>query len=382
MRSPDQLRQRLTRQWQDGELRETRLLDSAAWPVRLPIGRPAPGDLLERLPEVRGHIQAWRAVEVGEVVWQAVRYRSAAEAVEVPAEWWIRSPEEWGQAMEERALRQEVALLTRLLARVEPVFRPLLVRQRQLVLGRGVEEAERACAVAALIRPGMAQGRPLRALSVGGCDSKFFERNRALLIRLLEARFGAEALEGGLESFLGAEDAAEHWLLVAPLEPGLLPFRRQRVRAAELAVTPLPGSHLLVVENERALHQLPALPGTIAVLGAGLNLGWLRGAWVEGRAMAYWGDLDTWGLLLLASARACRPAVTPLLMDRATFDRHAAAHAVAEPVPAGPQPPEGLTPPEDDLYRHLLGLGRGRLEQEFLPMEEVRAAVTGWRHAS
>jgi hypothetical protein len=48
------------------------------------------------------------------------------------------------------------------------------------------------------------------------------------------------------------------------------------VPAAELATTGLPGTHVLVIENERSLYQLPSLPDTVAVLGSGLDLAWMR----------------------------------------------------------------------------------------------------------
>lgn len=80
--------------------------------------------------------------------------------------------------------------------------------------------------MAAQVTPGCADGRLLQALSIVGCDSKFFERNCPLLTRLLELRFGPAVAEQGLEGFLGALDEGEHWLLVAPLEPDLLPFEQ------------------------------------------------------------------------------------------------------------------------------------------------------------
>ena len=117
---------------------------------------------------------------------------------------------------------------------------------------------------------GCALGRPLRALSALGVDSKFFERNRGLLIQLLDVRFEGEVSDRGLgEEFLGALSEGDHWLLVAPLGPGLLPFSQQRIRASELQSVALPGSHVLIVENERCLHQLPALADTVACWGRG-----------------------------------------------------------------------------------------------------------------
>jgi len=66
------------------------------------------------------------------------------------------------------------------------------------------EEVIRAAKVALPLSHGCAEGRPLRALSILGTDSKFFGRHRALL--------------------------------VAALTPGLLPFARQRVPGWRAAV--------------------------------------------------------------------------------------------------------------------------------------------------
>src|SRR5690606_32849638 len=128
----------------------------------------------------------------------------------------------------------------------------------------------------------------------------FFERHRSLIIKLLDVRFNGLVSELGLETFLGALDETDHWLLVADLDGSLLPFRLMRVRHTELLTNSLPGSRLLIVENERCVHQLPKVLGTVAVLGAGLNLAWMEATWLSQCSLAYWGDLDTWGRTILA----------------------------------------------------------------------------------
>jgi hypothetical protein len=232
--------------------------------------------------------------------------------------------------------------------------------------------------VALQLQPGCADGKPLRALSVAGTDSKFFERNRQLVTLMLDILFDGQASEAGLETFLGAEDEGHHWLLIADLDGSLLPFSQMRVRAYELQSTPLPGQRLILVENERSLHQLPSAPDTIAVLGSGLNLSWLQASWLANKAVAYWGDLDTWGLTMLGRAREHLPQLTPLLMDRTTFERFADESAVEEPQAASVVVPPGLTESEAGLYHLLRRSDRGRLEQEFLPVNMVHKAVVNW----
>jgi len=378
MKTPGALREQLRRQWQNGATREQRLLDNRTWPLGLSIGKPGAAQMQQGVAAVREHIARWRRVDVGEVQWQAVAYRSLATPVDLPLKWVLRSAREWVAAMADPGIQQEYRLLSTIIAAVPPPYHPLLIRQRQQVLSRGAEETIWAATVAEALAPGCARGRPLRALSIAGCDSKFLERNRSLLIRLLALRFGEAVTDQGLERFLGAADEGEHWLLVAPLAPDLLPFEQLRLRSSELRRTPLPGRRLLVVENERSLYQLPELADTVAVLGAGLNLGWMQADWLGERAIAYWGDLDTWGLAMLADARRGQAATRALMMDELTFDAFAPQHAVVEPVCADPEPPTGLDTGEQALYRRLQGLDKGRLEQEFLPVEWVHRQLRQW----
>lgn len=379
MKSPAELALRWARQWEVADTREQRLLDARAWPISLPIGKPSTAEFTQRTTDVREHLKRWRAVGVGRVLWESVTYRGGSEAVDVPVQWVLDSPSEWSAACDDAAVRKEFERLGRLVAAADPVFHRTLVRQRHLLQDKPEAEISQAIELARVLTPGCAAGRPLRALGVCGVDSKFFERHRALIAQLLDARFDGRVSDLGLEAFLEALDESEHWLLIAPLAPGLLPFAQQRVRAREIATQPLPGSHLVIVENERCLHQLPSLLDTVAILGAGLNLEWLCAEWLQDRRIAYWGDLDTWGLLMLSRARERQPHLEPLLMSARLFDALAATSAVVESSPAGEQPPNGLTDRERELYVYLRKLEKGRLEQEMVPREQVMTEFVEWR---
>lgn len=379
MKSPNELGHKLAQQWQNTDLRAQRLLQPDIWPLRLPIGKPTASDLTQRLEHVRVHLEQWRQTDVGQVEWQAQRFRSTAESVEVPAYWVLRTPSEWVAATYDRTVRHEYQVLNRLAAATDSRFYQLMIRRRNLVLGRPEADVIRAAELAQVLSPGCAQGKPLRALALAGIDSKFFERNRALIIALLDVLHDRQATDLGLEAFLGAEDQGHHWLLLVDLDGDLLPFKQQRVRARELQQTPLPGDTILVVENEQCLHQLPATSGTLAILGAGLNLAWMQADWLNTKRIAYWGDIDTWGLTMLARAREYQPQLVPLLMTQAVFDEHRAGKAVVESEPSESLPEFGLTEAEQQLYRYLLSLQKCRLEQEFLPVETVYQAISSWQ---
>jgi hypothetical protein len=379
MKLPADLAARWARQWENPDLRESRLLDEAtAWPARLPIGRPTAADVNANWQETAARLRTWRELRQGTVLWETASYRATGAPVEIPVAWEISSPEEWIGAAADRRVRAEHESLRSLLAGTDPLFHGLLVRERSLWRDKAPGEVIQAARLAQLLEPGIAAGIPLRSLSLAGIDSKFYERHRGLILRLLDRRHDGEPTRQGLETFLDAARGNDHWLLLADLgmEPSL-PFPRIRVRATDLS-SRLEARALLVVENESCLHFLPDdLAGVVAVLGTGNDLSWLGSAKLRDTPVAYWGDLDTWGLTLLARARSHAPNLTPLLMTREIFDLHSPS-AVPEPSPASVDPPAGLTRGEAELYRYLLSLDCGRIEQEFLSVERVRVAIRAW----
>lgn len=376
MKSPVELAQQLARQWQNNALRAQRLLTPEPWPLKLTIGQPTASQVLQQAVRVQQHIQRWRLVTVGEVVFERKNYRRLAEAVELPSYWQINNPSEWVQACQDADVRHEFAALSELITASEPCMYELLVRERSLWRHKPLSEVHDTLVLAGKLTPGCAQGQPLRLLSGYGVDTKFVERHETLLRRLLDTRFADAASEQGLLNFLDALDEKDHWLLVRPLAEGLLPFQRLRLTSTELAQAALPATRILLVENERCEHLLPPLQDCIAVLGAGFNLAWLAGQALEGKQLYYWGDLDTWGLAMLARARQLRPNVQAVMMTQDVFTDYA-GFAVHEPQRAGDFDRSHLTSSEQALLVHLQEQEKGRLEQEFIPLERVHAEITG-----
>lgn len=392
MKSPQQLTQVLARYWQRSDWRETHMLPpGAGWPLRLAIGLPGSQVFLEQPALLREHLQQWQSVTdsgIGEVEWTKRRFRAASEPVDMPTHWLIHKPSQYLQAMAQlggRAQAQVVRdclVLQEVLGQVDSTLRRVLVRRLALWRDIPVSAVLTAARMAMELSPQCAQGKPLRALALQGNDSKFFERHGVLLKVLLDERFDGAASREGLTGFLGASEDADHWLLVRPLAPDLLPFCRLRLSTQDLLHTPLPGQRLLLVENEQCAHHLPAyLPATVAVLGAGLDLAWLQAPWLQQRQVAYWGDIDSWGLKMLATARSHVPHLHALLMDVPTFAAHA-QHAVEEPTPAPLQEcRQWLLPQERALADWLEQQSKGRLEQEFLATSTVEQALQGWMGA-
>lgn len=378
MKSPTELSERLSKQWQNAELREKRLLSADSWPMQLTIGLPSAQQFMNESTAIREHVTLWRKIKVGKVIWEEKKYVASSDAIELPKSWQINSPSDWIAATQNQTVIREFKILEHIVSEVDAIFHKTIIRKRSLIMSKKPEDVIKATHICLNLEANCAQGKPLRALSIANCDSKFFERHRKLITQLLDVKFDNVVSDLGLEQFLGAIDENDHWLLIVPLEKKLLPFKQLRIRASELLTNELPASQIIIIENEQCLHQLPPLENTIAILGAGLNLSWLKAHWFKKKKLAYWGDMDTWGLTILADARSKQAHLTALLMNQNVFDKYASRLAIIEPQTADPHPPSSLTDEEKLFYLMLYSSSKGRLEQEFLPENEVKRTFLEW----
>lgn len=382
MKSPSELAIKLRRQWNNATKRESRLIGGAdAWPILESIGLPKPGLITSDIDAVKRHVDKWRSVRIGKVIWQDVSYRATDTPVSVPTQWQLHKPTEWISACADRVIRAEFDQLVQLAEGTDAIYHSVLIRRRAIWRDKPMAEVIQACRLASLLTPGCVNDKPLRSVSIAGIDTKFFERNSALVSQLLDVRYEGEVSRMGLEVFLGAHNEKGHWLLLMDLDGSLLPFRKSRVSSGELSAVNIPGSRVVIVENESCQHLLPQLDDTVAVLGSGFDLGWMVNPCLNNRSIAYWGDIDTWGLQCLSKARATQPQLKALMMSRSVFAQNQHA-AVEEPVVAGSETPVQLCDDEEALYRELLISKRGRLEQEFLSAEFVKAAFNSWMQST
>lgn len=375
MKSPEALQEKLFKQWQLASYRVSRLLDAEQWPLSLSIGKPTSRQVEQESEAVNAHIRAWKQVTVGRVIWQTQSFKRLAEPLSVPVIWELAKPSQWVAAVNLSEMTGEFSLLDQVLHNAPKVFREPLIRKRHLWRGKTAFEVSRCISLATQLGPGSAEGKPLRLMAGLEVDTKFFERNANLLVALLDERFEGEASKQGLSVFLNAKLEDDHWLLVLPLQVGLLPFPRCRLSTKELEQCELPAKTILVIENERCEYLLPSFENTIAILGAGLDLGWLGSDVFKSKRVIYWGDIDTWGFQMLAKARQIKPDLIPLLMDKNTFERCQNNSAVNEPVKAKDVNLEFLSVEEQTLYQSIQNMEKGRLEQEFIPADMVEESL-------
>ena len=108
MRSPAELQSKLRRNWEHAALRESRLLGlPGVWPWTLSIGNPSSRRIRDQLDDVKRHLERWRQVNVGKVLWEQVVYRHVSQPVGIPVAWQLDKPSEWIEAIGDPRIRAE-----------------------------------------------------------------------------------------------------------------------------------------------------------------------------------------------------------------------------------------------------------------------------------
>ena len=221
-------------------------------------------------------------------------------------------------------------------------------------------------------------------------DTKFIERNKGILSELLpivapgcvgedmttfETRFG----------FRQKQLLLRFRLLDLTLMQALqIPFREFAIPLDEAILLRPNVLAVLVIENETTFLTLPALPGTIAIWGAGDAAAQLRHlTWLAAVRLFYWGDMDGHGFETLSTLRDGHQRVESVMMDAETFAKF--RHFAVPAAPFALQARLNLTSEEEEVFKIVIALNI-LLEQERLPItytaECLRARVSGGRNTS
>lgn len=218
-------------------------------------------------------------------------------------------------------------------------------------------------------------GLYLRQLPIPGIDTKFLERNEAILDSLIsvvipeytdltEKRFVAR-------HGLRLEDPQ---LRLRFLDPALqarcgIPIEDFATPISAFCNLPFGGVHAIITENLRNFLALPSLVGAVGIFGGGHALTLLGSArWLETSNVFYWGDIDAHGLLMLSRLRLLFPRVNSVMMDEETLEVAADLTGTGSPGDFAHLP--GLNEAEAKLFDRVRDGDLG-LEQERVPFEFV-----------
>ena len=171
----------------------------------------------------------------------------------------------------------------------------------------------------------------VRELSIEGVDTKFIQKNRALLDVFLSVILNKESYNSSITKL--SENGFER-------KYGLkyeLPLVRFRILDEKLYINSLSDISLTteefkrldiecervyIVENKITMLSFPPLANSIVVFGNGYGVGRVKSAeWMRGKEIYYWGDIDMDGFAILSQARGYFPQIQSLFMDTKTLER-------------------------------------------------------------
>ena len=400
MKTPADVRALATKRFQRERLNALREALGCAvtttWPWVVPLGRPTERDVLTDAQSVLAWRDAWVdakvlgdfEVETDIIAWRAIGTQTVPVRV---------------LFVNTKAIAKVAGLL--------PLWTQVVTRAKRFVaLWPGIEEAmvrEWAMladwsddAVLALERvltwfvDHPKSGLYLRQLPIEGVDTKWFTEPRKkvvqrLLVAIREAKVGA-VLGTEPSEVLGPDMTFETVCGLKPL-PKLIRGRLLdevdqklfyglsdlSLPLDEWAQLPLQPEIVFISENLQTGLAFEAHPKSVVFFGLGAGVTQLAAIpWVRTARIIYWGDVDTYGLEILAHLRSVLPQTESVMMNRQTLEAFRGL-AVAENRQASGAHVEHLRENEREVFDALKvgDLARLRLEQERIPWPVARETL-------
>ena len=373
---PKELKARLTRLWDRGELLRDEVTGNVRFPLRMSLKSPTSADLTDRFNEVREWAAELAVTSSVSVEWQELRHRVQG-AQKLPVCVWVNTLDDALTWLGKRKDWERFSVQVSTTRQTHPALMPWLEKRPLRALELAVEWPRLLAVVTLLVwhpRPGIY----LRQVDVPGVHSKFIETHRSVLAELLDLALPVDAVDAGKTGI--SQFPARYGFLEKPT--------RIRFRVLDPSIQVVPGSaspdvtldadsftrldldvqRVFITENETNFLAFPPVCNAIVIFGAGY--GWdalSRSRWLKNRSIHYWGDIDTHGFGILDQLRGHFDHVISFLMDRATLDAHASTWGVEDsPLRVDLH---RLTTEEkalyDDLRDNRIRLGL-RLEQEHI----------------
>lgn len=389
---------KLRARWQRGTYLRAHAHGSTFEPISLPIRAPKTADLTDRLDDVRDWVQRFdrdnhtgTARQIFDLSSRTLRTRTLGDThvpVRARVPTFQRLHDALGTGSEVEALDQVLELTNAW--DVDESARAVTanwISDHPLAVLQHAEAWSNLLAVVGWITDDHHDraNLDLRHLDVPGVDTKFVDRHRKILGRLLEQVVPGDQIDRTARTFAGRFGFRERSSYVRLRLLDSLPelpsvITEVELRVDELAALPLSVSTVFIVENRATYLAFPLVPNAMVTFGEGFGVTVLDEIpWLRHRELVYWGDIDTHGFAILDRLRKRVPAVTSILMDHTTLIDHL-NHVVVEEQPTDALL-DALTDAEATLYQDLIEDRFGhqvRLEQERIRFAALRRALAPW----
>jgi hypothetical protein len=385
MQTPEALRARLRVAWSRN--RHDWLQGGGAWPKSFSTEPPTEAEAMAQWGVFDAWLAQWRKVAkttAGRLKEETRVWQKSLGTQSLPCLWCFDSAEdvaaELGEANHWRRAKSRFDALT------ERFAPPAALRWRQVVsrhfdMLAEVDDADfgRICAVLDWLRQHPGTGFYPRQLPIAGIDSKWLEARRSVVAAWVAALRDGDV--GDFHAITGLRAPPDR-LRLRLLDPTL----RQRLGGLadieapidEMAALELGAGRVLIVENLYTGLAIEDRPDTVLFMGRGNAIeAFAQIPWLKDLPIDYWGDLDTYGMAILARLRGYLPQLRSILMDRETllafeplWGTEKRQHPSVELA--------NLTTDERQVYGDLRGDALGtriRLEQERIAWDWVRARL-------
>jgi hypothetical protein len=385
MQTPDALRSRLRVAWSRN--RHDWLQGGGSWPKSFSTEPPTEAEAMAHWSVFDGWLAQWRTVAratIGRVREETRVWQKSLGTQSLPCAWCFDTPADIAAALGEaapwtRAKHRFDALVDRFEQGAESRWRQVIARDFDALADLDDKEYARICAVLDWLRGRPGSGIYPRQLPIAGIDSKWLDARRSMIAAWVAALRDIDA--GDFHAVTGLRAPPDR-LRMRLLDPAL----RRRLGGLTDIEAPIeeiaslePGAgRVLIVENLYTGLAIEDRPGTVLFMGRGNAIeAFARIPWLKDLPIDYWGDLDTYGMAILARLRGYLPQVRSVLMDRGTL-------LAFEPLwgTEKRQHPSielaHLTVGEREVYADLRGDALGtriRLEQERIAWDWVCARL-------
>ena len=222
----------------------------------------------------------------------------------------------------------------------------------------------------------------IRELSIEGVDTKFIQKNRAVVDSFLEAVLDESSYDAEITKL--SENGFEK-------KYGLkyeLPLVRFRILdeslylhgLSDLSLTTeeftslnLACEHVFIVENKITMLSFMDIKNAIVIFGNGYGAGRIKNAkWLEDKNIYYWGDIDMDGFAILSQVRGYFPQTQSLLMNIDTIEKF--KELAVKSSERSVKELKHLSDAERLVYERLVNDYYGenfRLEQERIPLHHL-----------
>ena len=371
------------RYWENKANWKKLLLGEKSFPIRISLKPPTGKQIFNDLKGYQAFISEWQSCSFQKLVKWENKTSNAIETQLMPVALVINNVGELIDYLDKIHITTRwEKVIECIVSYSDLLYKPLILNIEK-VEKLSLDDAELIVKTLKQLKPKIGKGLYLRALPLIGVDTKFLESNETIISILLDALTENSVSDSGnLSNWLGCNSTPNGWLYIRPLcetTEKKLGFPILQLPSNSIQATPLPADNIIVIENVQSGLALPKLKNTIAVFGGGKNVSWLRSNWLKNKNVAYWGDIDSWGLVILDDAKGHLPALRSLMMDQNTLEEH--KKRMVREQSSNKQVTSNLTKTENEMLNELLTVSAdepNRLEQERISQDYVLISLNHW----